>query len=147
MMQKQRASRRSKDRRRRAVFAIAAAAAGKFIWGSCITRWTTGFFAQSACRNMQSRIFSAASVRHASGVDGMTLLELSAQYEKSAQLLRVRLSELRRQKKTAEDRQELFWLDRRMAALSQMLRQTNELAALTAHYYERGYYRNESYRI
>ena len=38
----------------------------------------------------------------------MTLLELSAQYEKSAQLLRVRLSELRRQKKTAEDRQELF---------------------------------------
>ena len=64
----------------------------------------------------------------------MTLLELSVQYEKSAQLLRVRLSEL-------------FWLDRRMAALSQMLRQTNELAALTAHYYERGYYRNESYRI
>ena len=52
----------------------------------------------------------------------MTLLELSVQYEKSAQLLRVRLSELRRQKKTAEDRQELFWLDRRMAALSQMLR-------------------------
>ena len=44
-------------------------------------------------------------------------------------------------------RKELFWLDRRMAALSQMLRQTNELAALTAHYYERGYYRNESYRI
>ena len=73
----------------------------------------------------------------------MTLLELSAQYEQSAQLLRVRLSELRRQKKTAEDRQELFWLDRRMAALSQM----NELAALTAHYYERGYYRNESYRL
>lgn len=50
-------------------------------------------------------------------------------------------------KRRAEDRQELFWLDRRMAALSQMLRQTNELAALTAHYYERGYYRNESYRI
>ena len=77
----------------------------------------------------------------------MTLLELSAQYEKSAQLLRVRLSELRRQKKTAEDRQELCGRDRRMAALSQMLRQTNELASLTAHYYERGYYRNESYRI
>ena len=64
----------------------------------------------------------------------MTLLELSAQYEKSAQLLRVRLSELRRQKKTEQDAQTLFWLDRRMAALSQMLRQTNELAALTAHY-------------
>ena len=77
----------------------------------------------------------------------MTLLELSAQYEKSAQLLRVRLSELRRQKKMAEDRQELFWLERRMAELSHMLLQTNELATLTAHYYERGYYRNESYRI
>ena len=77
----------------------------------------------------------------------MTLLELSVQYEKSAQLLRVRLSELRRQKKTAEDRQELFWLERRMAALSQMLRQTNELAELTAHYYERGYDRNEGYRV
>ena len=37
----------------------------------------------------------------------MTLLELSVQYEKSAQLLRVRLSELRRQKKTAEGRNSL----------------------------------------
>ena len=97
---------------------------------------------------MQSRIFSAASARPCfrSGWHD-ALLELSAQYEKSAQLLRVRLSELRRQKKTAEDRQELFWLERRMAVLSQMLRQMNELASLTAHYYERGYYRNESYRI
>lgn len=77
----------------------------------------------------------------------MTLLELSAQYEKSAQLLRGRLSELRRRKREAQESEELFWLDRRMAALSQMLRQTSELAALTAHYYERGYYRNESYRI
>lgn len=77
----------------------------------------------------------------------MTLLELSAQYEQGARLLRERLSELRRQKKAATDARELFWLDRRMAALSQMLRQMNELAALTAHYYERGYYRNESYRI
>ena len=77
----------------------------------------------------------------------MTLLELSAQYEKSAQLLRGRLSELRQRKKTAQEAEELFWLERRMAALSQMLRQTSELAALTAHYYERGYYRNESYRI
>ena len=77
----------------------------------------------------------------------MTLRELSAQYERSAQLLRVRISELRRRKKMTQDAQELFWLDRRMAALSQMLRQTNELAALTAHYYERGYYRNEKYRL
>lgn len=77
----------------------------------------------------------------------MTLSELSPQYEQAAKLLRERLSELRRRRKTAQQAQELFWLDRRMAVLTQMLRQTNELASLTAHYYERGYYRNESYRI
>ena len=77
----------------------------------------------------------------------MTLLELSAQYEDGARLLRARLSELRRQKKQVSDAQERFWLERRMAALTQMLRQTNELSALLAHYYERGYYRNESYRV
>ena len=67
----------------------------------------------------------------------MTLRELSAQYERSAQLLRVRISELRRRKKMTQDAQELFWLERRMAAL----------AELTAHYYERGYDRNEGYRV
>ena len=76
----------------------------------------------------------------------MTLRELSAQYERSAQLLRVRISELRRRKKMTQDAQELFWLERRMAALAPMLRQMNELAELTAHYYERGYDRNEGYR-
>ena len=53
----------------------------------------------------------------------MTLRELSAQYERSAQLLRVRISELRRRKKMTQDAQELFWLERRMAALAPMLRQ------------------------
>ena len=65
----------------------------------------------------------------------------------SAQLLRVRISELRRRKKMTQDAQELFWLERRMAALAPMLRQMNELAELTAHYYERGYDRNEGYRV
>ena len=55
----------------------------------------------------------------------MTLRELSAQYEHSAQLLRVRISELRRRKKMTQDAQELFWLERRMAALAPMLRQMN----------------------
>ena len=77
----------------------------------------------------------------------MTLRELSAQYEHSAQLLRVRISELRRRKKMTQDAQELFWLERRMAALAPMLRQMNELAELTAHYYERGYDRNAGYRV
>ena len=77
----------------------------------------------------------------------MTLRELSAQYEHSAQLLRVRISELRRQKKMTQDAQELFWLERRMAALAPMLRQMNELAELTEHYYERGYWRSEKYTL
>ena len=77
----------------------------------------------------------------------MTLRELSAQYDQSAQLLRDRLSVLRRQKKAAQKQDERFWLDRRILALSQMLRQTSDLAELTAHYYERGFYRNESYRL
>ncbi len=83
----------------------------------------------------------------AAAVARMTLRELSAQYERSAQLLRVRISELRRRKKMTQDAQELFWLERRMAALAPMLRQMNELAELTAHYYERGYDRNEGYRV
>ena len=41
----------------------------------------------------------------------------------------------------------MFWLKRRTAVLTEMLRQMNELAELTEHYYERGYYRNEKYRI
>ena len=77
----------------------------------------------------------------------MTLLELSAQYRAGAQLLRERLAKLRRMKKTAVDPDERFWLDRRIAVLTEMLRQSNELSELTAHYYERGFYRNESYRL
>ena len=77
----------------------------------------------------------------------MTLRELSAQYERSAQLLRVRISELRRRKKMTQDAQELFWLERRMAALAPMIRQMNELADLTEHYYERSYWRDEKYRL
>jgi len=77
----------------------------------------------------------------------MTLREMSKEYEKSAQLLRERLALLRRKKKIADDPEELFWIDRRTAVLTQMLRQMNELSELTAHYYERGFYRNEGYRL
>lgn len=77
----------------------------------------------------------------------MTLQELSPQYAASAELLSRRLSALRRQKKLASAQEERFWLDRRMHVLTQMLRQMHELTQLTAHYYERGYYRNENYRL
>lgn len=77
----------------------------------------------------------------------MTLKELSADYRAAAQPLRERLRQLRQAKKRAQDREELFWIERRISALTSMLTQLNELAELTEHYYERGYYRNEKYRL
>ena len=77
----------------------------------------------------------------------MTLAELSPGYEASAALLRARLSQLRRLAAQAEDAEELWHLKRRIAELTPMLTQMNELAELTAHYYDRGYYRNEKYTV
>ena len=77
----------------------------------------------------------------------MTLAELSDGYEASAVLLRVRLSQLRRLADKTDDAEELWHLKRRIAELTPMLTQMNELAELTAHYYDRGYYRNEKYTL
>ena len=77
----------------------------------------------------------------------MTLAELSAGYEASAVLLRARLAQLRRLAEKAEDAEELWHLKRRIAELTPMLTQMNELAELTAHYYDRGYYRSEKYTV
>ena len=77
----------------------------------------------------------------------MTLAELSAGYEASAVLLRARLAQLRRLAEKAEDAEELWHLKRRIAELTPMLTQMNELAELTARYYERGYRRNAKYTL
>ena len=77
----------------------------------------------------------------------MTLAELSRDYEASAVLLRARLSQLRRLAAQAQDAEELWHLKRRIAELTPMLTQMNELAELTAHYYDRGYYRSEKYTV
>lgn len=77
----------------------------------------------------------------------MTLQELSKEYEKSAAILLERIRELRLRLKKAQDAEAIFWLKRRIAVLSQMRKEAVELAELTAHYYERGYWRNEKYRI
>ena len=47
----------------------------------------------------------------------------------------------------AEDPEDIWHLKRRIAVLTPMLTQMNELAELTAHYYDRGYYRSEKYTI
>ena len=47
----------------------------------------------------------------------------------------------------AEDPVEVWHLKRRIDDLTPMLTQMNELAELTAHYYDRGYYRSEKYTV
>lgn len=76
-----------------------------------------------------------------------TLTEMSAEYEASAALLRTRLRLLRQELEKAEDSEAAWHLQRRIAELTPMLTQMNELADLTAHYYERGYWRNAKYTL
>ena len=77
----------------------------------------------------------------------MTLSELSRCYEEAAVPLRRRLSQLRIRLTVAEDPEEVFRLKRRIGELTPMLTQMNELAELTAHYYDRGYWRSEKYTV
>lgn len=77
----------------------------------------------------------------------MTLAELSVCYEEAAVPLRRRLRELRIMLAQATDPEDIFHIKRRIAELTPMLTQMNELAELTARYYERGYYRNEKYTL
>ena len=77
----------------------------------------------------------------------MTLQELSACYEAAAVPLRMRLWELRLALQASRDPEETWHLKRRIAELTPILTQMNELAELTAHYYDRGYYRSEKYTL
>ncbi|MBQ6719409.1 MAG: hypothetical protein IJN20_03540 [Oscillospiraceae bacterium] len=77
----------------------------------------------------------------------MSLAELSTAYENSARLLRQRMKELRLQLRQTDDPEEHWHLKRRLAELTPILTQMNELAELTAHYYDRGYWRSEKYTI
>jgi uncharacterized membrane protein YccC len=77
----------------------------------------------------------------------MTLAELSKSYEASAEPLRQRLKELRLQLEQAADPEEVWHIKRRIPELTPILTQMNELAELTAHYYDRGYWRNEKYTV
>lgn len=77
----------------------------------------------------------------------MTLLEISRDYKASAALLRKRQKELRQMMKTETDPQKLWDIRRRIIDLTPMLTEMNELADLTAHYYDRGYWRNEKYTV
>ena len=81
------------------------------------------------------------------GGECYALAELSVCYEEAAVPLRRRLRELRLLLAATEDPEEIWRCKRRIAELTPMLTQMNELAELTAHYYDRGYYRNEKYTV
>ena len=77
----------------------------------------------------------------------MTLAELSVCYQQAAIPLRARLRELRFALDKADDPEEIWHLKRRIAELTPLLTQMNELADLTEHYYDRGYWRSEKYTL
>lgn len=77
----------------------------------------------------------------------MTLAELSPGYAESARLLKDRMRQLRRAIQETDDPEEKWRLQRRIAELTPILTQMNELTELTAHYYDPGYWRNEKYTV
>ena len=77
----------------------------------------------------------------------MTLKEMSRCYREAAVPLRQRLKLLRQMQAQSDDPEEVWRIKRRIAELTPLLTQMNELAELTEHYYERGYYRNEKYTL
>ncbi len=77
----------------------------------------------------------------------MKLAEMSREYRESARLLQDRLRLLRQMLAKADDPEEIWHIQRRIAELTPMLTQMNELAELTEHYYERGYWRSEKYTL
>ena len=77
----------------------------------------------------------------------MTLQELSICYEEAAVPLRRRLSQLRKLLAEETDPEQVWHLQRRIAELTPMLTEMNELAELTARYYERGFWRSEKYTL
>ena len=77
----------------------------------------------------------------------MRLAELSEGYLLSAELLRNKLRLLRACLRAAETAQERVSIRHEIALLSPILTQCYELAELTAHYYDRGYWRSEKYTV
>ena len=75
----------------------------------------------------------------------MTLEEISKTYRQAAEPLRERLQQLRMELVRETNPQIAFSLKTRIAQMTPILTQLNELAELTEHYYERGYWRNEKY--
>jgi hypothetical protein len=77
----------------------------------------------------------------------MTLLEMSVYYADSAAAIRARIAELRSAERAATDPEVARRLRARMEALQPLLRESRELAVLTARYYDRSYHKHENYTL
>ena len=77
----------------------------------------------------------------------MTLFELSVQYKANADVIRSRIAELRAAERIEPDPINAWHLRQRIAALIPLLRESRELAVLTAHYYDRSYRKHEQYTL
>lgn len=77
----------------------------------------------------------------------MTLLEMSVSYRESASAIHRRIAELRVLERGEADPREAFQLRRRIDELTPLWREARELAALTAHYYDRSYHKHEKYAL
>lgn len=75
----------------------------------------------------------------------MKLVEMSVTYRVGAEALRQRIWELKQTRQRQSDPEEIFRLTRRIAELEPLLREARELTAVTAHYYEKGYHKDEKY--
>ncbi|MDY5611758.1 hypothetical protein [Dysosmobacter sp.] len=77
----------------------------------------------------------------------MTLLELSVYYADSAAMIRTRMAELRAAERAEADPVAARRLQLRIEALRPLLQEAQELAVLTARYYDRSYHKHEKYAL
>lgn len=77
----------------------------------------------------------------------MTLSELSVQYANSAAVIHNRIADLRAAERAQADAAAAQRLHLRINALLPLWREMRELAALTAHYYDRSYHKHEKYTL
>jgi len=77
----------------------------------------------------------------------MTLFEMSFTYRDSAEAIYRRIADLRAQVRVEADPEASFRLRRRIDELTPLWKEARDLAALTAHYYDRSYHKNERYTL
>ena len=99
------------------------------------------------CAKCGAEIYSRGVCRWCEQSQLATLKEISQSYREAARPLRQRLHQLRQMLSCAKDPEQIWHIKRRIAELTPMLTQMNELAELTEKYYDRGYWRSEKYTL